>query len=93
MTRACRFKAFGSVVDKKLLLRIGGTLVTVISTVGPLVIGMRPDINEESVVQLGESEGCALTEAQQTLAQGMFSSFNATCTYNLSVGSRGVTVF
>ena len=47
--RACRVRVFGTVVDKALLLRTGGSPAGLISTVGPVVIGMRPDINQESM--------------------------------------------
>eukprot|EP01052_Picozoa_sp_SAG31_P059809 SAG31_NODE_19061_length_613_cov_0.807393_2_plen_47_part_01 len=42
-----RFKVVGSILNKRLLFRIGVSLVGALVTVVPIVIGLRPDINEE----------------------------------------------
>ena len=41
------FQVFGVVVDKKMLFRIGSTLVGLLSTGLPIMFGLRQDMNEE----------------------------------------------
>ena len=42
-----QFQVFGVVVDKKMLFRIGSTLVGLLATGLPIVFGFRQDLNEE----------------------------------------------
>ena len=44
---ALQFQVFGVVVDKKMLFRIGSTLVGLLSTGLPIMFGLRQDMNEE----------------------------------------------
>ena len=44
---ALQFQVFGVVVDKKMLFRIGSTLVGLLSTGLPIMFGLRLDMNEE----------------------------------------------
>ena len=41
------FRVFGVVVDKKMLFRIGSTMVGLLATALPIVFGFRQDLNEE----------------------------------------------
>ena len=42
-----QFQVFGVVVDKKMLFRIGSTLVGLLATGLPIMFGLRQDMNEE----------------------------------------------
>ena len=44
---ALQFQVFGVVVDKKMLFRIGSTLVGLLSTGLPIMFGLCQDMNEE----------------------------------------------
>jgi hypothetical protein len=41
------FRVFGVVIDKKMLFRIGSTVVGLLATALPIVFGFRQDLNEE----------------------------------------------
>ena len=41
------FRVFGVVIDKKMLFRIGSTMVGLLATALPIVFGFRQDLNEE----------------------------------------------
>jgi hypothetical protein len=88
--RAFRFKVLGSVVDKKVLLRIGGTIVGAMATVGPVIIGLRPDINEEFVhSSAAADESCILSKTERSVIQLAHSLLaNKSCSYaNVTIGS------
>jgi hypothetical protein len=78
------FVLFGVVLDKRyffgLLMKLGALAITVITT----LLAFRHNSNSDG-------GGCGLSEQQQTTAQDMFTSFNASCGWNVTV--NGLPLF
>ena len=84
MAGAVQFVVFTKVVDKKTLNIIFLSVVSFISTAIPLVFAFLPDA-VASQGALG-GDGCALTDVQAEALRGQLRTFNASCSYNVSVG-------
>ena len=82
------FVLFGIVLDKRyffsLLVNLGALGATVLTT----LLAFRHDVQTDA----STGTSCGLTKEQEVAAQSMFTTFNATCTWNLTIGPAGVIV-
>ena len=83
------FVVFGRVVDLKTLGNIIGGLVSFASVVVPVLYSLRPSKEEAG----GDTQTCELSTAQKTAVQEMLGAINVSCTYNMTVGPSGVTMW
>eukprot|EP01046_Picozoa_sp_COSAG06_P042665 COSAG06_NODE_5470_length_3460_cov_5.243677_2_plen_382_part_00 len=86
------FVISGTVVNTRMLKQV---IVAVASVLPPLfaaVKALRPEPAAAAREGL-QHEACGLTKPQGALVQSMFAEFNATCTYNISAGPGGVSLW
>ena len=76
------------VVDLKTLGNIMGAIVGIATTAVPILFSLRPSTASDGV----GLESCELTELQTDAIRGLAGLFNASCTYNITVGPAGVTL-
>lgn len=79
------FLVFGTVVDKRVLQQLFIGIFSLATTIVPVLLLMKP-------ATAGDEE-CSLNTDESELLQMLLKSFNATCTYNFTVGPDGVTVW
>ena len=77
------------VVDLKTLGNIMAAIVGIATTAVPILFSLRPSTASDGVGLGGQ---CELTELQTDAIRGLAGLFNASCTYNITVGPAGVTL-
>ena len=77
------FSIGGSVVDKRKLKQVLVGMATTVSPLFATVMALRPAPTTGAFV-------CSLEKQQSLALQVVASNFNATCTYNVTIGPSGV---
>jgi hypothetical protein len=78
---------FGKVLDRRALATFAKQMVALLITAVTSLFALT-----STQINAGTDTSCGLTEQQRLAAQSMFSTFNATCTWNLTVSPTGVTI-
>eukprot|EP01052_Picozoa_sp_SAG31_P053797 SAG31_NODE_13972_length_834_cov_0.823129_1_plen_93_part_00 len=77
------------VIDVGMLNKIASSMIAFIFTVVPIILSLNPHIAVEE--EFGVS-GCGMSEVHKSMVHEIFTTINASCTFNLTVGPSGVTL-